>query len=112
MITRESLAPFESLGVVAAAKALHVSTRTINQLADKLGVEFKTQTPGEMDRRKREREDLVPAIRWMADEGVSQRGICEALGITRAILRRIAEENWIDIDNRRVCRHVGAPAPI
>lgn len=100
MITRESLAPFESLGVVAAAKALRRSTRTINQLARELGFYFKTFTEREQYRRERHRKSLAGQVRALALKRLSQREICEELGITRWVLRHIAKEHRIDINSR------------
>ncbi|MDH4581423.1 hypothetical protein E8F20_05975 [Pseudomonas sp. BN415] len=100
MISRESLETYADAGVVAAARGLHFSTRTINRLAEQLGVEFKTHTPQQLERRQQQRDRLAPAIAELAAQGLSQREICERLGITRAILRRTAEEHWIDINNR------------
>lgn len=47
-----------------------------------------------------ERGQLVSSIKEMAEAGSTQREICESLGISRWALRTIAEENWINIDNR------------
>lgn len=104
MIARESLARFESLGVVAAAKALRRSTRTINKLAQQLGVEFHATggrpTDRELSKMKKRQDGVAKQIREMARKRMSQSKICAALGITRAVLRRIATEHHIDINSR------------
>lgn len=46
------------------------------------------------------RAELAYSIKEMAESGATQREICESLGISRWVLRAIAEENWISIDNR------------
>lgn len=100
MITPESLARFEQAGVVAAARAFHRSTRTIGHLAKQFGVEFKTATERQLERRRKERAALAPTVRKLARQRLSQAQICAQLGITRAVLRRIASEYHIDINSR------------
>jgi DNA-binding MurR/RpiR family transcriptional regulator len=100
MITRESLEAYADAGVVAAARGLHFSTRTINRLARKLGVEFKTYTDQQRERRRRERARLAPSVRALSRQRFSQARICDELGISRAVLRRIAAEHHIDINSR------------
>lgn len=100
MITRESLEAYAESGVVAAARGLHFSTRTINRLAARLGVEFKTGTDLQRERRRRGRAKLAPMVRALSRQRLSQARICAALGITRAVLRRIATEHHIDINSR------------
>lgn len=100
MITPETLACFERAGVVAAARAFHRSTRTIGRLAKQFGVEFKTDTERQLERRRKERAALAPAVRKLARQRLSQTQICDALGITRWVLRHIAEEYRIDINSR------------
>ena len=100
MITPETLSCFERAGVVAAARAFHRSTRTIGLLAKQFGVEFKTDTKRQRERRRSERAALAPEVQKLASQRNSQAQICEALGITRWVLRQIAEEHCIDINSR------------
>lgn len=100
MITPETLACFKRAGVVAAARAFHRSTRTIGRLAKQFGIEFKTDTERQLERRRKERAALAPVVRKLARQRLSQAQICEALGITRWVLRHIAVEHHIDINSR------------
>lgn len=101
MITLETLSQYESLGVVAAARALQLHTTTVHRLARRLGFRFKTHTADEQLRRQQMRRRLSVRVRVLARMGLSQREICEQLDITRAVLRRIASEHGIDINNRQ-----------
>lgn len=86
--------------MVAAARALRLHTTTVHRLAARLGITFKTCTLAEQSRRERARKALAGKVRKLARQRMSQREICEALGITRATLRRIAAEGCIDINSR------------
>lgn len=99
MITADQLKPFIDKGVVAAGKALRRDTRTIKREARRLGISFSTCTEEERYRRQRERARLASKIRPLARQRFSQRQICEALGITRDVLRRIAAEHSININS-------------
>lgn len=101
MITLETLSPYESLGVVAAARGLQLHTTTVHRLARRLGFHFKTHTAEEQLRRQQLRKHLSVRVRVLARQRLSQREICERLGITRAVLRRIASEYGININNRQ-----------
>lgn len=101
MITLETLSQYESVGVVAAARALQLHTTTVHRLARRLGFHFKTHTADELARREQLRKQLSVQVRALARQRLSQREICERLGITRAVLRRIASEYEIDINNRQ-----------
>ncbi|UZJ58604.1 hypothetical protein OKW98_18680 [Pseudomonas sp. KU26590] len=96
----KSLHQFKEAGVYAAAKALGRSTRSINRIAQQHGIEFSTPTKATSERRRAERDALAAKIKELAGTR-SQAQICEALGITRAILREIAEIHFIDIDSRK-----------
>lgn len=100
MITAADLQPYQEIGVVAASRALHRSTRTINAIAHELGFEFRTHTEIELERRWQLRRQMVADVRSLARQRLSQREICERLGITRAVLRHIADEYSIDINSR------------
>ncbi|MCV0420109.1 MAG: hypothetical protein K5804_17850 [Microbacterium sp.] len=100
MITADQLRKYESAGVVAAARALHLHTTTIHRLALQLGVTFKTCTEREQYRREKVRKGLAGKIRALALKRMSQREICEQLGITRCVLRHTAAEHRINIDSR------------
>lgn len=100
MITADQLRQYESAGVIAAARGLHLHTTTVHRLADQLGVEFKTCTKVEQERRERERASIAEQVKPLAAARLTQREICVRLGVTRAILRRAAEEHNIDINSR------------
>lgn len=100
MITTADLQPYQEAGVVAAARALRRCTRTINTTAHALGFEFKTGTEIELNRRRKQRRQMVADVRSLARQRLSQREICERLGITRCVLRHIADEYSIDINSR------------
>lgn len=110
MITREDIEAYAEAGVIAAGRAFGLGTPMMHRLAKHLGAEFKTCTVSEQERRRQERAELAPKVSDLAAIGMAQREICQHLGISRAILRRIAEEHWIDIDNRSVCREARATA--
>jgi len=96
----KSLHQFVDSGVYAAAKALGRSTRSINRIAMQYGIEFTTTTAATMRVRRREREALASRIKEMAGR-MSQAEICNRLGITRQVLREIAEIHFIDINSRK-----------
>jgi len=96
----KSLHQFVDEGVSAAAKALGRSTRNINRIARQYGIEFSTNTEATRRRREPERDALASQIRALAGAH-SQSQICQALGISRFILRDIAETHLIDIDSRK-----------
>lgn len=100
MITAADLKQYESAGVVAAARALHLHTTTVHRLASQLGVTFKTCTEREQYRREKVRRALAGKVRALALKRMSQREICEQLGITRCVLRHIASEHNISINSR------------
>lgn len=95
----QALHQFADAGIFAASKALCRSTRSLNRIAAEHGIEFSTSTARTMKARQLNRASMVPHIRALAGTQ-SQAGICEALGITRAVLREIAEIHNIDINSR------------
>jgi hypothetical protein len=96
----KSLHQFVDAGVFAAAKALGRSTRSINRIAEQYGVEFRTKTAAAMTKRRTEREALADQIATLAPRH-TQSEMCAELGITRFVLREIAEIHFIDIDSRK-----------
>lgn len=100
MITAAQLQQYESAGVVAASKALRLHTATIHRLAKQLGITFKTCTMAEQCRRERARKAMAMQLRPLARQRMTQKQMCAALGISRAVLRRTATENGIDINSR------------
>lgn len=99
-MTRDQLQPYAYKGVVAAARAFHMHTTTMHRIARSIGFEFKTCTEREQYRREQIRKGLARNVRELARQRKSQREICEALGITRAVLRHIADDFKIDINSR------------
>lgn len=95
----EALHMFTEQGIFAASKALGRSTRTLNRIALERGIEFSTNTAKTMEARRRARASLVARVKEMAGKH-TQAEMCTALGITRAVLRDLAEEHYINIDSR------------
>ena len=101
MTTAEQLSQFSS--IVAAAKALRRSTRTINRLAQRFGITFPANnTMRAQYQRERERKAMAADVRRLARQRMSQREMCEVLGISRHVLRRVASENRININSREL----------
>jgi predicted XRE-type DNA-binding protein len=95
----QALHQFADAGVFAASKALHRSTRTLNRIALEHGVEFSTSTARTMKARRQNRASMVTQIKALAGTR-SQAEICTALGITRAVVRELAEIHNININSR------------
>lgn len=95
-----ALPRYVDAGILAASKALGRSTRSLNRIAAEHGIEFSTCTAKTMESRRRARASLVAQVKVLAAARTHQAEICTALGITRAVLREIAEINNINIDNR------------
>ena len=100
MITLADLQPYESAGVVAAARAFQLHTTTMHRIADRLGFQFKTCTEREQYRREKERKVMAPKIRAMAAKCMTQAQMCAELGVSREVLRRAAREAGININSR------------
>ena len=98
-VIAQALRQFADVGVFAASKALHHSTRTLNRIAIEHGVEFSTSTAKTMEARRQKRDSMVTQIKTLAGTR-SQAEICTALGITRAVLREVAEIHNININSR------------
>lgn len=95
----QALHQFSDVGIFAASKALGRSTRSLNRIAIEHGVEFSTCTAKTMEARRQNRASMVTQIKALAGTR-SQAEICAALGITRAVLREIAEIHHININSR------------
>lgn len=95
----QALHQFTDAGIFAASKALHRSTRSLNRIAIEHGVEFSTCTAKTMETRRQKRASMVAQIKALAGTR-SQVEICAALGLTRFVLRELAEIHHIDIDSR------------
>lgn len=98
--TIERLRALAAGGVVAAAKALRRSTRTILRLAEENDIAFPTCTSAARKALAAQRNRLAPQVRRLAGR-MSQQQIAAALNTTRAQVRRIAAEHRIDINSRR-----------
>lgn len=96
----ERLRSFEDLGVCAAAKDLRMKPETLNRIAKQYGIMFSTNTAANVSERWADRAKLVPRIRELNRKGLSQAKICRELGITRIVLRGIAERHGININSR------------
>lgn len=95
----QALHQFTDAGIFAASKALHRSTRSLNRIAIEHGVDFSTGTAKTMEARRQARALLVTQIKAFAGTR-SQAEICAAIGITRAVLRELAEIHHININSR------------
>ncbi|SDS77580.1 hypothetical protein SAMN05216496_2393 [Pseudomonas sp. Z003-0.4C(8344-21)] len=95
----KALHRFADAGILAASKALHRSTRSLNRIASEHGIEFTTCTARTMESRRQNRASMVAQIKALAGTR-SQAEICAALGITRAVLRELAEIYEININSR------------
>jgi hypothetical protein len=100
LITLADLQPYETAGVVAAARAFRLHTTTVHRMAERLGFVFKTCTEREQYRREKERKAMAPKIRAMAAKRMTQAEMCRELGCTRFVLRRAAREARININSR------------
>lgn len=96
----ERLRGFADLGVCAAAKAMRKKPETLNRIAKQYGIMFSTNTAANVADRWADRAKLVPRIRELNRKGQSQAKICRELGITRIVLRGIAERHGININSR------------
>ena len=103
MITSATLEPFTSLGFVAASKALKLRPTTIQRLAKELGVTFAANnTLAQQYHREKARKAMAGKVRELARKRMIQSEICKELGITRAILRRIASDAGININSKEL----------
>lgn len=96
----EALRKFVDLGVYAASKALRKKPETINRIAERHGIEFNTSTGATRAKIWAEREKMIPHIKTLGAKGLSQSKICLVLGISRMVLRTIAERHGININSR------------
>lgn len=101
----ESVRGFSGKGLSIAAKALHMDTRTIKRIAELNGIRFTTDTHANNAEKWKSREVLAVKVSEMSDAGVSQRKIGKALGLTRWVLRGIAEKHQININSRDPARN-------
>ena len=96
----ERLRGFIDQGVYAASRAIGKKPETLNRIAERHGIMFSTNTAANVADRWADRVKLVPKIVALNKEGMSQAKICLALGITRIVLRGIAERHGININSR------------
>lgn len=82
------------LGVVAAAHALSLGTRSVNKIAKRNGIKFETPTAANKAERQAE---LIPALRRLVGQFDSQTKLAEALGITRGYLKSLADSEGITL---------------
>jgi hypothetical protein len=88
----EKMRDYYDLGVVAAAKDLHISARRASQIAATYGVKFASRASAAA---REEDRQLLPQIRQCIFEGMSQEQMCARLGIGRTSLKRIAGQNGL-----------------
>lgn len=88
----EKMKAYFDRGIVAAAKDLHISTRRANHIAARYGIKFASHSS--LAARK---EDLalVPKIRALILEGLTQDQMCAELHIGRTTLKRVAGQNGL-----------------
>lgn len=92
----ESLRQHAPLGIVAAARELRRGYATLYRIAERHGIALQSSRLA----RQQERARLGPQVRRLAKR-MRQEDIAAALGITRDVLRHIANEHRIDINSRR-----------
>lgn len=83
----EKLKDYYERGVVAAAKDLHISARRVSYIAQAHGVKFANRQSAAA---QEEEKEIAPKIREMAQNGMSQQAIAEALHLGRQTVKRIA----------------------
>lgn len=88
----EKLKAYHDKGVVAAAKDLHISTRRANHIAAMYGIKFACRVSLAA---RQEDLALVPEIRALIIEGLTQDQMCAKLKIGRTTLKRIAGQNGL-----------------
>lgn len=92
----EALRQHAPLGIVAAARELRKGYATLYRIAERHGIALQSSRQA----RQQERARLAPHVRRLAKR-MRQEDIAAALGITRDVLRHIANEHRIDINSRR-----------
>lgn len=85
------------VGVVELAKQANRSAHTIYRAARQLGIEF----PNSRSARKKRREELAPLVRQLAPS-MGQAAVGKKLGISRMVVRLIAEEHNIEFPAKKV----------
>lgn len=88
----EKMKEYFERGMVAAAKDLHIGTRRASHIAAQYGIKFACRSS--LAARK---EDLalVPKIRALIIEGLTQDQMCAELNIGRTTLKRVAGQNGL-----------------
>lgn len=88
----EKMKAYYDLGMVAAAKDLHIGTRRASHIAAQYDIKFASHSS--LAARK---EDLalVPKIRALIVEGLTQDQMCAELKIGRTTLKRVAGQNGL-----------------
>lgn len=84
----EKMKAYHAQGLIAACKALHISSRRGRYIADTYDVKFAMLS-------SREERALVPQIKALILEGLTQDQMCAKLEIGRMALRRIAGQNGL-----------------
>ena len=88
----EKLKGYHDKGVVAAARDLHISTRRANHIAAQYGIKFACRVSLAA---RQEDLALVPQIRALIIEGLTQDQMCIRLHIGRTTLKRVAGQNGL-----------------
>lgn len=88
----EKLKAYYEKGVVAASKDLHISTRRANYIAHQYGIKFACR--GSYAARQ-EDQALVPKIKELILQNLTQDQMCAQLNISRTTLRRISSQNGL-----------------
>jgi DNA invertase Pin-like site-specific DNA recombinase len=88
--------------ITHAAKALHLSTRTVGRLARTHGVQFASNNSA-LSRSARQQQEarLAVQIRRLAGR-MSRKKLACTLSIGEGVLRRVARENNINISSRNI----------
>lgn len=79
---------YQTQGLIAASKALHISSRRARYIADTYGVTFCRLST-------KQGAELVPQIKALILDGLTQDQMCAKLDIGRTTLKRIASQNGL-----------------
>jgi DNA-binding XRE family transcriptional regulator len=92
LIAKDKKQAYIELGVVIAAKDLHLSARRVTFLADLYGIKFVTRrSPEDLEAEAK----MIPTIRQGFVEGLNQADIALQLGVSRNTIRRLCEQAGI-----------------
>ena len=95
----EKMKAYHTKGIVAAAKDLHISNRRAIHIAAQYGIKFASRVSAAAHQ---EDLTLVPVIRDLIIEGLTQDQMCAKLSIGRTTLKRIASQNGLKFSRQKI----------